>query len=117
MKELTLPTLYAVFQEMLGIWLWPLILICIFGTLSFFMLVVYEKRIATRRLRVSQLIGLLGGVLALFIMFKLSYSSLSDVGGAIDVLLLLMTYVGGFVATTIILYTVIGWVKAFSVRG
>lgn len=99
----------AVFQEMLGFFLWILLAIIIIGTVAFFALLAKEKTIITRRLVISQFIGLFGGVLALILMVIFSSSGFTDAGGPIDWLLVGIIYGLGFVGTTIICYTIGGY--------
>ncbi|MDO5667054.1 MAG: DUF5368 domain-containing protein [Alcaligenaceae bacterium] len=99
----------AVFQEMLGLLLWVLLAIIIIGTVAFVILLLKEKTIVTKRLVVSQLIGLFGGVLALVLMVMVSSSGFTDAGGPIDWLLIGVIYGLGFIGTTIICYTLAGY--------
>ena len=99
----------AVFQEMLGFFLWILLAIIIVGTAAFVILLVKEKTIATKRLAISQFIGLFGGVLALILMVIVSSSGFTDAGGPIDWLLICIIYGLGFIGTTIICYTFAGY--------
>ena len=109
MQSLDLVVLLAVFQEMLGFLLWVLLAIIIVGTAAFIILLLKEKTIVTKRLVISQFIGLFGGVLALIIMVNVSSSGFSDAGGPIDWLLICIIYGLGFVGTTIICYALAGY--------
>lgn len=99
----------AVLQEMLGVLLWILLAIIIIGTAAFLLLLLREKTIVTKRLVISQLIGLFGGVLALILMVTVSSSGFTDAGGPIDWLLIGVIYGLGFIGTTIICYTFAGY--------
>lgn len=99
----------AVFQEMLGALLWILAAIIIVGSAAFIMLLFKEKTIVAKRLMLSQLIGLFGGVLALILMVSVSSSGFTDAGGPIDWLLIGIIYGLGFIGTTIICYTFAGY--------
>ncbi|MDD3786215.1 MAG: DUF5368 family protein, partial [Hydrogenophaga sp.] len=57
----------------------------------------------------SELLGLLGGVVALVVMARVSSSGFTDAGGPADWFLILLVYGVGAVATTILAYTVLGW--------
>lgn len=109
MKELDPSILLAVFGEMLGMLLWPLLAAAVLGTLAFVLLLLRERRIAARRLVRAQALGLLGGALALVLMAELSSSGYTDAGGPADWFLIALVFAAGAVGTTIVLYTVAGW--------
>jgi len=109
MKELDPLVLLAVFQEMLGPLLWVLIAVVVLGTLAFAVLLLRERRIATRRLVQSELVGVAGGVLALVVMVKVSSSGFTDAGGPADWFLIALVFGLGAVGTTVLTYTLIGW--------
>ena len=76
MKELDPMVFVAVFQEMLGVWLWVLVLSVAVGMVALVLLLARERKVVSRRLVVSEVLGLLGGGLALVIMAKVSSSGL-----------------------------------------
>lgn len=108
MKELDPLVFWAVFQEMLGSWLWVIIAGAIVATLAFVWVLVREGGIASRRLVWSELAGLAGGVAALTIMFAVTNSRLADLGGPIDWLLAVGIFVASFVGATIGVYALLG---------
>lgn len=112
MKELDPLILIAVFQEMLGPVLWLLLAVVVIGTLAFFGLLLRERRILSRRLMWSQAAGLFGGVMALVIMAKVSASGYSDAVGPADWILISGVFLAGAIGTTILLYTIMGWLGA-----
>ena len=114
MQTIDFITIFAVFQEMLGLLLWPLIILAILTPLLFVFLIIAERGLCTRRLVITQLIGLLGGVIALIIMAKTSSSGFSDAAGPLDWFLILFVYIVGFLGTTLLLYSLIGWLKALA---
>ncbi|MFT7400603.1 MAG: hypothetical protein ACI83N_000187 [Hydrogenophaga sp.] len=61
MKELDPWVFVSVFQEMLGFWLWAMLLGALAVVLAFVVLVVWGKTIVSRRLVRAELLGLLGG--------------------------------------------------------
>lgn len=109
MKELDPLTLLAVFQEMLGAWLWPLIAVAVLGTLAFAALLVRDRGLHARRLVGAQVLALPGGALALWIMASVSSSGFTDAGGPADWILIALVFVLGAVGTTIVAYTLAGW--------
>lgn len=112
MKELDPLVFFAVFQEMLGFWLWLLLAAAVFGIGSFAYALVRDRGIRAGRFVVAQLIGIVGGIAALFFMWWITSSSILDVGGAIDVVLVLAIWVGGFLGGTILSYGLMGLVSA-----
>jgi hypothetical protein len=111
MKELDPLVFLAVFQEMLGPLLWVLILLVVLGTLAFIGLLFKEKTINSRRLVSAELAGLLGGVLALVLMAKVSSSGFTDAGGPADWFLIALVFGLGLIGTAILVYTFMGWRK------
>ncbi len=96
---------------MLGAWLWILIGLAVVGTVALVMLLMRERTLVSRRLVQSELLGMLGGVAALVIMAKVSSSGFTDAGGPADWFLIASVYGFGLVSTTVLVYTVLGWVK------
>ena len=96
---------------MLGAWLWILIGLAVVGTVALVMLLMRERTLVSRRLVQSELLGMLGGVAALVIMVKVSSSGFTDAGGPADWFLIASVYGFGLVSTTVLVYTVLGWVK------
>lgn len=109
MKELDPFILLAVFQEMLGPWLWILLAVVILGLLAFAVLLVREKGLDSRRWVRSTGLGVIGGALALVLMAKVSSSGFTDAAGPVDWLLIALVFGAGLVGSTILVYTVTGW--------
>lgn len=109
MQELDLAVFLSVFQEMLGPLLWVLLAVIVVGLVAFVALLIRERGLVSGRMIRSQLLGLLGGVLALVLMVKLSSSGFTDAGGPADWLLIALVFVIGLVCATIVFYTVGGW--------
>lgn len=109
MKELDPVILLAVFHEMLGPLLWLLIAVVALGSLAFVILLVHEKRLVSRRLVQAELVGLLGGGLALVLMAQVSSSGFTDAGGPADWFLIALVFGLGLVGTSVLAYTAFGW--------
>jgi hypothetical protein len=109
MKELDPLVFLAVFQEMLGFWLWVMLLGGVLVAVAFVALLVRERGIVSRRLVWSELLGLFGGVVALVIMAQVSSSGFTDAGGPADWFLIALVYGAGLVATVVLAYTLLGW--------
>lgn len=117
MKELDPFVFLAVFQEMLGLWLWVLVALALAGVAAFAALLVRERRLVSSRLVQSELLGLLGGGVALVIMAKVSSSGFTDAGGPADWFLIAVVYGAGMVGTTMLAYAAMGWLGGGSRRG
>jgi len=110
MKELDPLVFLAVFQEMLGPFLlWLMILVIVAGTVAFIALLLKERTISSKRLVRAELAGLLGGVLALVLMAKVSSSGFTDAGGPADWFLIALVFGLGLAGMAILAYTVMGW--------
>ncbi|MCS7101799.1 MAG: DUF5368 domain-containing protein [Burkholderiaceae bacterium] len=99
----------AVFQEMLGIWLWIGLAGLAALAVAFVWLLRRERALDSRRLVRAELLGLAGGVLALVVMAAVSSSGFTDAGGPADWVLIALVYGIGFLITTVLVYTVAGW--------
>jgi hypothetical protein len=111
MKDLDPFVFLDVFQEMLGIWLWVMLAIAVLGIAGFVLLLKREGGIISKRFVVAELWAILGGGLALVIMAKVSSSGFTDAGGPADWFLICLVYGAGFVATTILAYAIMGFLK------
>lgn len=109
MKELDPWVLLAIMQEMLGPLLWLLVGVALLGLVGFTRLLLRERRLDARRLVRSQLLGLIGGALALVLMARVSSSGFTDAGGPIDWILIAMVFAAGLVGSAILAYTAMGW--------
>lgn len=113
MKKLD-PMMYlVVFQEMLGPLLWVLVALAVLGLGAFIFVLVRERRIVSTRLVRSELIGLVGGVLSLVLMAKVSSSGFTDAGGPADWFLIALVFGVGLAGVTILTYAVVG---VFAIR-
>lgn len=109
MKELDPLILLAVFHEMLGFLLWLMFAVVVIGLVAFVALLLREKGLMSRRLVQAELLGLVGGVLALVLMAQVSSSGFTDAGGPADWFLIAVVFGAGLIGTTILAYTAIGW--------
>lgn len=109
MKELDPLVFLSVFQEMLGFWLWVMLAAGLLAAAAFVALVVRERGIVSRRLVWSELVGVLGGGVALVVMAQVSSSGFTDAGGPADWILIALVYGAGLVASAVLVYTLLGW--------
>ena len=108
MKDLDLATLLAVFQEMLGFALWPLIALAVLVTLVFAVVLLRDRGIRARRLVWSEAAGVVGGVVAVLVMQAITNSGFGDIGGPIDWIVVAGIFLAGAVGTTMAAYAVLG---------
>lgn len=108
MKELDPLVFLAVFQEMLGWWLWALLALAILGVAGFAHVILRDRGLRSGRFLLSQAVGIAGGFAALMFLWWITSSSLLDVGGPIDVILLLAIWTGGFLGGTVLSYAIMG---------
>lgn len=111
MKELDPMVFLAVFQEMLGPMLWVMLLTAVVALGAFLALLVRERGIVSRRLVRAELLGLVGGVVALVVMAQVSSSGFTDAGGPADWFLIALVYGVGAVATVVLTYAIMGWMR------
>lgn len=114
MNELDFYTLYVVFYEMMGPLLWILVATVIFGIGSFAYVFMREGGLQSRRLITSEVLGLVGGFAALYIMAKVTISGFTDAGGPVDWLLVGLIWGAGLVGVTILSYAIMGLMNMMS---
>ncbi|QYK40080.1 MAG: DUF5368 domain-containing protein [Paracoccaceae bacterium] len=106
MKDLTLGTLIAVFEEMFGRGLfWALVAAAVLVTVAFLAVLWRDRGIAARRLVRAELFAPLGAVAGVVFVFWITNSGLRDIGGPIDVVILIAIAAAGAVGLTILAYT------------
>lgn len=109
MKTLDPMVFYAVLLEMMGPWLlWTLVLTAVFGIVSFAWVIARERGFSPKRLVISEVLGLFGGIGALVLMAYVTVSGFTDAGGPVDWLLVGLIWGGGVVGTTVLSYAVFG---------
>lgn len=108
MKDLDITTLLAVFQEMLGWTLWPLIALAVLATLAFLFVLLRDRGVVPRRLVWAEALGVAGGVAAVMVMFAVTNSGLGDLGGPVDWLLVVAIFAMGLIGTAIGAYALFG---------
>ncbi|PLC49979.1 hypothetical protein CR159_10090 [Pollutimonas subterranea] len=112
MKELDPFTLLAVFQELLGPLLWLLLAVVLLNALALIVLLIRERGVVSHRLIRSQALGVLGGGVAVMLMFQVSSSGFTDPGGPADWFLIALVFGLGLIGSTILFYTIGGWWSA-----
>ena len=106
MKELTLETLLAVFEEIFGFWLfWAMVAIAVIITLAYFYVLIRDRSLSMRKFFLAQLSMPFGAVAAVWFVMVMTHSHIRDIGGPIDVIVFLGVAALGAVGSAILVYT------------
>jgi NADH:ubiquinone oxidoreductase subunit K len=107
MKELTLQTLIAVFEEMFGRGLfWTMVAVAAAITAGYLYVLIRDRRVSWRKFLTAQLAMPVGAVAAVAFVLWVTNSRLGDMGGPIDAIMLLGIAAAGAVGLAILVYTV-----------
>lgn len=105
MADLTLPILVAVLEEMFGpVLFWVLVTGSVVTALTFAALVVRDRGIRGAALVRSELWAPVGGLGAILFVRHVTDSSLGDIGGPIDLLVVLAVGLVGAAGATVLSY-------------
>ena len=107
MKELTLQTLIAVFEEMFGRGLfWAMVAVAAAITAGYLYVLIRDRRVSWRKFLAAQVAMPFGAVAAVVFVFWITRSTASDIGGPIDWFVVLGIAGAGAVGAAILVYTV-----------
>jgi uncharacterized membrane protein YhaH (DUF805 family) len=106
MKELTLETLIAVFEEIFGRGLfWALVAAALVVTAAYVYVLVRDRSVSWKKFLLAQLAMPIGAVAAVWLVMAVTSSRLADIGGPIDVIVLLGVAAMGAIGLAILVYT------------
>ena len=106
MKDLTFATLIAVFEEIFGRGLfWAMVAVAAIVTLAYLYVLVRDRSVSWRKFLLAQLSMPFGAVAAVLFVQVMTSSNLRDIGGPIDLIVLLGVAVMGAVGAAILVYT------------
>jgi hypothetical protein len=106
MKDLTLQTLLAVFEEMFGATLfWAMVAAAVLVTLGYAYVLIRDRAVSWRKFLLAQLSMPLGAVAAVAFVLWITRSGLRDIGGAIDLIVMLGIAAAGAIGIAILVYT------------
>lgn len=106
MKELTLETLIAVFEEIFGRGLfWTMVVAALIVTAAYVYVLIRDRSMSMRKFLMAQLSMPFGAVAAVLFVQAMTHSQLRDIGGPIDVIVLLGVAVMGAIGAAILVYT------------
>lgn len=106
MKQLTLETLIAVFEEIFGRGLfWVMVAAAVVVTLAYFYVLIRDRSVSWKKFLLAQLSMPFGAVAAVAFVLVMTNSHVSDIGGPIDVIVFLGVAAMGAVGAAILVYT------------
>lgn len=107
MSEISFGTLITVLQEMFGFWVfWILCVGAILVTCTYLYVLVRDRAVSWRKFVLAQLSMPFGAAAAVWFVLRITASRIGDLGGAIDVIVLLLVAMAGAFGAAILVYTV-----------
>lgn len=107
MKELTFGTLIAVFEEIFGRGLfWAMVVAAVVVTMAYLYVLIRDRSISWRKFLLAQLSMPFGAVAAVVFVQAMTSSHFRDIGGPVDVIVLLGVAGVGAIGAAILVYTV-----------
>ena len=107
MQELTLGTLIAVLEEIFGPTLfWAMVVVAGLITVAYLYVLVRDRAVSWRKFLLAQLSMPIGAVAAVLFVQQVTHSGFGDIGGPIDLMVLLGIAVAGAIGMAILVYTV-----------
>lgn len=106
MKELTFETLIAVFEEIFGRGLfWAMVVAALVVTSAYLYVLIRDRAMSMRKFLWAQLSMPFGAIAAVLFVQGVTSSHFRDIGGPVDVIVLLGVAVMGAVGAAILVYT------------
>ncbi|WP_375569985.1 DUF5368 domain-containing protein [Seohaeicola saemankumensis] len=106
MEQLTFETMIAVFEEIFGRALfWGMVVAAIVVTLAYLYVLIRDRAMSMRKFFLAQLSMPLGAVAAVVFVQVMTNSHLRDIGGPVDVIVLLGVAAMGAIGLAILVYT------------
>lgn len=107
MQELTLSTMLAVFEEVFGRWLfWGMVAAAAIITLLYLIVLIRDRSVSWNKFLLAQLSMPVGAIGAVLFVQRVTSSGFGDIGGPVDVIVLMGIAVLGAVGLAILVYTV-----------
>lgn len=106
MQELTFTTMIAVFEEIFGRGLfWTMVVLAAMVTALYIYVLVRDRAVSWRKFLWAQVSMPFGAIAAVLFVQKVTSSGFGDIGGPIDVMVLLAVAALGAIGTAILVYT------------
>lgn len=107
MKELTLETLVAVFEEIFGYGLfWAMVAAAVLITVGYLYVLIRDRHVSMRKFLLAQLSMPIGAIAAVLFVQAMTDSHFRDLGGPIDWIVLLAVALVGAIGFAILVYTI-----------
>jgi tellurite resistance protein TehA-like permease len=107
MKEMTLGTLVAVWEEMFGPALfWAMVAAAVAITALYLYVLIRDRSVSWRKFLLAQLAMPVGAIAAVLFVQAITSSGFGDIGGPIDVIVLAGVALVGAIGLAILVYTV-----------
>jgi len=106
MQELTFGTLIAVFEEIFGRGLfWAMVAAAVLVTLAYLFVLIRDRALSMRKFLLAQLSMPFGALAAVLFVQVMTHSHFRDIGGPVDVIVLLGVAGLGAIGMAILVYT------------
>ncbi|WP_400082063.1 DUF5368 domain-containing protein [Yoonia sp. R78084] len=106
MEQLTFETMIAVFEEIFGRGLfWTMVAAAAVVTLAYLYVLFRDRAMSMRKFLMAQLSMPIGAVAAVVFVQAMTHSHLRDIGGPVDVIVLLGVAAMGAIGIAILVYT------------
>lgn len=106
MKDLTIQTLIAVFEEIFGRGLfWGMVAAAAIITLAYVYVLLRDRAVSWKKFLLAQLSMPVGAVAAVWFVMAMTHSRLTDIGGPIDVIVMLGVAALGAIGMAVLVYT------------
>ena len=106
MEQLTLGTMIAVFEEIFGRGLfWAMVVVAVVITLAYLYVLIRDRAMSMRKFLLAQLSMPFGAVAAVLFVQVMTHSGFSDIGGPVDLIVVLGIAVLGAIGAAILVYT------------
>lgn len=106
MEQLSFSTMIAVFEEMFGRGLfWTLVAAAVIVTIAYLYVLIRDREMSMRKFLLAQLSMPFGAVAAVVFVQAITNSGLRDIGGPIDLIVLLGIALMGAIGAAILVYT------------
>lgn len=117
MQELTFSTLIAVFEEIFGPALfWAMVAAAMLVTLAFLYVVIRDRRIRAVSFLGAELMAPVGALGAILFVQWITSSGFRDIGGPIDLMMVMAIGLAGAGAMMLLTYTVLALVRGWGQR-
>lgn len=106
MEQLTPETMIAVFEEIFGRMLfWAMVAAAVIVTVLYLYVLIRDRAMSMRKFLLAQLSMPIGAIAAVWFVLAVTHSHLRDMGGAVDVIVLLGIAAMGAIGMAILVYT------------